>query len=79
MKVAAVVPALQVITDKTVDQAEVLNIVLTTVTQLETDQETEAEITNHTQAVAVVVLTKEAVTNTVTDKVDTVVEARTMI
>ena len=77
MKVAAVVPALQVITDKTVDLAEVLNIVLTTVTQLETDQETEAEITNHTQVVAVVVLTKEVLTNMVTDKVAKVVEVRT--
>ena len=60
------VPALQVITDKTVDLAEVLNIVLTTVMQLETDQVIEAEITNHTQAVAVVVLTKEVLTNIVT-------------
>ena len=77
MKVAAVVPALQVITDKTVDLAEVLNIVLTTVMQLETDQVIEAEITNHTQAVAVVVLTKEVLTNMVTDKVATVVEVRT--
>ena len=77
MKVAAVVPALQVITDKTVVLAEVLNIVLTTVTQLVMAQVIEAEITNHTQAVAVVVLTKEVLTNMVTDKVATVVEVRT--
>ena len=73
MKAEAVVLLVH-ITAKTEVPAEVLNIVLTTVTQLEQVLDIEAEITNHTQVVVAVVLTKEAATNMVIDKVVTVVE-----
>ena len=62
------------ITAKTEVPAEVLNIVLTTVTQQVQVLDIEAEITNHTQVAVAVVLTKEVLTNMVIDKVVTVVE-----
>ena len=73
MKAEAVVLLVH-ITAKTEVPAEVLNIVLTTVTQQVQVLETEAEITNHTQVAVAAVLTKEAATNMVIDKVVTVVE-----
>ena len=55
-----------IIEEETEAQAEVLVTVILMVTQLETDQVIEVEITNHIIVVAVVVLIKEVLTNIVT-------------
>ena len=76
----AVAEAVLTITEvEMVAQAEVLGMVILMVTQLETDQEIEVEITNHIIVVAVVVLTKEVVTNIVTTAVVMVEEVNNAI